>query len=166
MADVLSEAAALSHFSFFWGVLAESTQTKNQRTLHVFVPALTPTRNGDISDKGSIKTIDFFNVMTQEREVSEIHLTRTIEAEYLGFQSGEDVPDMYKGQQVLVINYARGDRWFWTPFERDDYLKTFEHTKIRCADIAMVHKVPELSQSRQTTMGMPNSTTGPYPPLF
>lgn len=140
MADILTDAAALSHFSFFWGVLAESTTHKNQRTLHVFVPALTPMRNGDISDKGSVTTVDFFNVLTQSREKTDIHLTRTIEAEYLGFQSGQDVPDMYKGQQVLVLNYARSDRWFWIPLDRDNYVKTFEHSRISCADIAMVHK--------------------------
>ena len=140
MADILSDSTALSHFSFFWGVLAESTTHKNQRTLHVYVPARTPLRNGDISDKGSVTTVDLFNVMTQSREKSDIHLTRTIEAEYLGFQSGQDVPDMYKGQQVLVINYARGDHWFWTPFDRDNYVKTFEHTRLSCADVAMVHK--------------------------
>lgn len=146
MADILTDAAALSHFSFFWGVLAESTQTKNQRTLHVYVPALTPLRNGDISDKGSITSVDLFNVMTQARDVTPIHLTRTIEAEYLGFQSGQDVPDMYKGQQVLVINYARGDHWFWTPFDRDNWIKTFEHTRLSCADIAQVHKIPDPSK--------------------
>lgn len=140
MADILSDSAALSHFSFFWGVLAESTTHKNQRTLHVYVPALTPLRNGDISDKGSITTVELFNVMSQSREKTDVHLSRTIEAEYLGFQSGQDVPDMYKGQQVLVINYARGDHWFWTPLDRDNYVKTFEHTRLSCADIAMVHK--------------------------
>lgn len=140
MADILSEAASLSHFSFFWGYLAESTITKNQRTLHVYVPALTPMRNGDVTEKGSTTTVDVFNVMTQSREISNVHLSRTIEAEYLGFQSGREVPDMYKGQQVLVINYARGDHWFWVPLDRDDYVKTFEHTRLRCADIGVIHK--------------------------
>lgn len=149
MSDILSDQTSLSHFSFYWGVLAESTTSKNQRTLHVYVPALTPMRNGDVSDKGSIQTVQMFNVVTQSREDMELHLARTIEAEYLGFATGQDVPDMYKGQQVLVMNYARGDNWFWMPFERDDYLKTFEHTRIHCADIALVHKVPELSQARQ-----------------
>lgn len=163
MADILTEATALNHFSFFWGVLAESTTKKNQRTLHVFVPALTPMRNGDISDKGSITTVDFFNVMTQSREKTDIHLTRTIEAEYLGFQSGQDVPDMYKGQQVLVINYARGDNWFWTPFDKDNYIKTFEHARISCADIAMVHKAQangdDIGESAEREKGLNDDNT-------
>ena len=163
MADILSDATALSHFSFFWGVLAESTTKKNQRTLHVFVPALTPMRNGDISDKGSTTTVELFNVMTQSREKTDIHLTRTIEAEYLGFASGQDVPDMYKGQQVLVINYASSDHWFWVPLDRDDYIKTFEHTRIHCADIAMVHKAQAygtgLGETEERATGLNDDNT-------
>ena len=140
MADILTSASELSNFSFYWGILAESTITKNQRFLHVYVPALTPMRNGDVTDKGSTVTVDFFNVMTQSREKVDVHMSRSILAEYLGFQSGKEVPDMYKGQQVIVINYARGDNWFWTPLDRDDYIKTFEHTRLRCGDIGVVHK--------------------------
>lgn len=163
MADILSDAAALSHFSFFWGVLAESTTQKNQRILHVYVPALTPMRNGDISDKGSVTTVDFFNVLTQSREKTDIHLSRTIEAEYLGFQSGQDIPDMYKGQQVLVLNYARGDRWFWIPVDRDNYIKTFEHARISCADVAMVHKAQAygngLGEEEERKVGLNDDNT-------
>lgn len=150
MSDILSDQTALSHFSYYWGVLAESTTKKNQRTLHVFVPALTPLRNGDVSDKGSVVTMDMFNIMTQSREKTDIHLSRTIEAEYFGFATGQDVPDMVKGQQVLVLNYARGDNWFWMPLERDDFLKTFEHFRVHCADIATVHKNVEQGATPET----------------
>ena len=50
---------------------------------------------------------------------------------------------MYKGQQVLVMNYARSDKWFWIPLDRDDYAKPFEHIKLRCADQAVVHKLDD-----------------------
>ena len=147
--NILEKVFAFSHIAFFWGVLAESTTNKNQRNLRVYVPSLTPLRNGDISDKGSTQSVTMFNVVTQSTETIDIHLSRTIYAEYLGFQSGREIPDMYKGQQVLVMNYAKSDKWFWIPIDRDDYIKTFEHTRLRCADIALVHKAGTTEQEER-----------------
>jgi len=142
MANILAEQYANSHIIWFWGILAESTISKGQREFHVYVPDLTPFRNGDVSEKGSTNSSDLFNVMTQSRESVDTHLSKTIVAEYLGFESSRQVPDMYKGQQVLVMTYGCTDRWFWIPLERDDYIKTFEHIRWSCADIAMIHKIP------------------------
>lgn len=140
MSNVIEDTSN-QHVSLYWGILAESTTSKNQRKLRVYVPALSPFRNGDISDKGSVEKVKLFNVVTQAEEEIEVHMSRTILTEYLGSQSGYDVPDMYKGQQVVVMNYANTDKWFWIPLERDDNIKTFEHIKLRCANEAHVHKV-------------------------
>lgn len=159
MNNVLDDAFLTSHIAFFWGYLAESTTSKNQRALRVYIPVLTPLRNGDISDKGSISTVELFNVVTQSIEKNDVHMSRTIYAEYLGFQSGRDVPDMYKGQQVLVMNYARSDQWFWIPIDRDDYIKTFEHTRLHCADIALVHKADVGDEQIEREQGLTDDNT-------
>jgi len=141
--NVLDSESAFSNISWYWGILAESTLTKGQREFQVYVPDLTPLRNGDVTNKGSMNNIELFNVMSQSWEKKEVHLSKTITAEYLGFESSREVPDMYKGQQVLVMTYGCNDRWFWIPLERDDYVKPFEHVKVRCADIALIHKLGE-----------------------
>lgn len=159
MSNVLEDSFSFQHISFFWGILAESTTHKNQRKLRVYVPVLTPMRNGDISDKGSIETITLFNVVTQAEETIDVHATRTILADYLGFQEDCDVPDMYKGQQVLVMNYHKSDKWFWIPMERDDYIKTFGHCRIRCADISAVHKMGTVDEEEERQVNLNDDNT-------
>ena len=152
MPNTLQEEFASSHIAWYWGFLAESTNTPGQRRFHVYVPDLTPFRNGDVNATGSIVENDLFNVMTQSREKVKTHMSQTVIAEYLGFESSREAPDMYKGQQVMLMTYGCGDKWFWLPLERDDYIKTFEHVKFRAADIALVHKTgedePDENQSR------------------
>ena len=131
------------NFAITWGIAAESTLEKNQRILHVYAPEITPLRNGDVPNKGSTTTAVLFDVMTQSYQTREFHVSKTIRAEYLGFTSSMDVPDIYKGQQLILFNYMHGDRWFWIPLERDDYIKTFEHIRISAADIARTHKPDE-----------------------
>lgn len=131
------------NFVITWGIAAESTMEKNQRKLHVYAPEITPLRNGDVPNKGSTTTAVLFDVMTQSYQTREFHVSKSIWAEYLGFTSSMDVPDIYKGQQLILFNYMHGDRWFWIPLERDDYIKTFEHIRISAADIARTHKPDE-----------------------
>ena len=50
MNNILQEAFKNAHIAFFWGVLAESTISRNQREFHVYIPELSPLRDGDISD--------------------------------------------------------------------------------------------------------------------
>ena len=136
--NILDKESTLSHIAWYWGFLAESSRTKGQREFKVYIPDLTPMRNGDVINKGSTTKSKLFNVVTQSWEENEAHMSQTVVCEYLGFESSREVPDMYKGQQVLVMNYGRDDRWFWIPLERDDYIKTFEHVLFRCADIAVI----------------------------
>ena len=141
--NILTRESSTSSISWYWGILAESTREKGQRFFHVYIPVISPFRNGDVVNKGSETTSSLFNVVTQSWETTTAHLSKTVFCEYLGFESSREVPDMYKGQQVLVMNYCGDDRWFWVPLERDDYIKTFEHVLFRCADIAIIHKSGE-----------------------
>ena len=141
--DILTSIYSASNFALLWGIAAETTMEKNQRYLHVYSPELTPARNGDVVNKGSTTTIKLFNVNTQSYEERQVHLSSTIYAEYLNLTTDEDVPDIHKGQQVFLFQYKKGDRWFWIPMERDDYIKTFAHHRIRVPDIAIIHKTGE-----------------------
>ena len=158
--NILSEEFSSSHVAWFWGILAESTREKGQRMLNVYIPDLTPMRNGDIFNKGSITKSTLFNVITQAWETREAHVSKTVLCEYLGFESSREVPDMYKGQQVLVMTYGCTDRWFWIPLERDDYVKPFEHVMFRCADKAIIHKTGEvLTEDEERLKGLTPDNT-------
>ena len=138
--DILTRIYETSSYALLWGIAAESTMEKNQQFLHVYVPELVPMRNGDVVNKGSETTCKLFNVNSQSWEEKKVHLSSTILAEFLWFSTDMDIPDIYKGQQVLVFQYKKGDRWFWIPLQRDDYIKTFAHSRIRVPDIAVIHK--------------------------
>ena len=160
MPNILDEEFSYSHIAWFWGVCAESTRDKGQRELEIYVPDITPLRNGDVKNKGSRTKSKLFNVITQAWEEYESHASKTIRAEYLGYESSREVPDMYKGQQVIVMNYGRADRWFWIPTERDDYVKSFEHVKFRCADIALIHKTGKvLPEDEERVKGLTDDNT-------
>ena len=160
MPNILDDEFNYSHIAWFWGICAESTRDKGQRELEIYIPDITPLRNGDVKNKGSRTKAKLFNVISQSWEEYESKASKTIRAEYLGYESSREVPDMYKGQQVLVMSYGRSDRWFWIPTERDDYVKSFEHVKFRCADIALIHKTGKvLPEDEERVKGLTDNNT-------
>jgi len=124
----------------FIGYLAESTGYRNQRTFHIYVPEYLPTLTGDITPETSTHTVEVTNVMTNQKESVNVQTATTITAEYLGVLTSRTVPTMYKNQQVLVLNFATDDRFFWLPLERDDYMRTFEQIRFSALDQAITNK--------------------------
>ena len=134
-------AAPMSdRWRLFIGYLAESTGYRNQRTFHIYLPEYLPTLTGDITPETATHTVEVTNVMTNQKESINIKTATTITAEYLGVLTSRTVPTMYKNQQVLVLNYASDDRFFWLPLERDDYLRTFEQIRFSASDQALTNK--------------------------
>ena len=124
----------------FVGYLAESTVYRNQRTFRIYVPESLPTLTGDITPEVATHTVKVTNVMTNKTEEADVDVATTITAEYLGVLTSRTVPTMYKNQQVLVINFANDDRFYWIPLERDDYLRTFEQIRFSALDQAITNK--------------------------
>lgn len=124
----------------FIGYLAESTGYRNQRTFHIYVPEYLPTLTGDITPETATHTVEVTNVMTNQKESVDVQTATTITAEYLGVLTSRTVPTMYKNQQVLVLNFATDDRFFWLPLERDDYMRTFEQIRFSALDQAITNK--------------------------
>ena len=129
-----------NRWQVYIGIITEPTTKKNQRWFHIFVPELLPIKTGDVTAEDASTTVKLQNVLTNKTEELNYNITSTIYADYFGLVSGFDVPTMYRGMQVLVLNYARGDKWYWVPLERDDSYKTFEHFRISCADEAITNK--------------------------
>lgn len=122
------------------GILTESTVVRNQRKFHVFVPEFLPTKSGNVDSNDLEMSVSLWNEFNKAQEEANVRITSTIVADYFGLTSGFDVPTMYRGMQVLVINYGNTDRWYWLPLERDDNLKTFAQQRFSCPDIAQTNK--------------------------
>ena len=123
------------------GIMVESTATKNQRWFNIFVPEFLPMKMGDVSNETGAFEVSLKNILTDKTEKSKIDVSATIYADYFGaILTSHDVPTMYRGMQVLVLNYASTDKWYWLPLERDDNYKTFEHVRVYCADEAKTNK--------------------------
>lgn len=131
------------HWSLYVGIMTESTSYRNQRKFNVYVSELAPFAEGDIQPELFENKVEIENVFTGQKEQSTVKTSKNVIADYFGVTSALDVPTMYKGQQVLVLNYGHNDRWYWLPLERDDHLKTFEHYRIHCNDQAVTNKVPD-----------------------
>lgn len=138
----MAQSLLANQWQLYVGILVESTAYKNQRWFHVFIPEFLPTKMGDVSAEDIPTTVSMFNQKTEKNEEINIDLTSTIYAEYFGFTTAMDVPDMYRGMQVLVMNRITTDKWYWVPLERDDSYKTFEHVRISCADECLTNKTP------------------------
>lgn len=125
-----------TRWQVYVGIITDTTTTKNQRHFYVFCPELLPYKTGDITTDCGIQRVSVVNEATGATETFNVGTTATLYAEYFGFTSSMSVPTMTRGMQVLVLNYGNSDKYYWIPLERDDYLKTFEHVRLSCRDIA------------------------------
>ena len=137
------------------GIMTESTQFRNQRWFSIYVPEFLPTHTGDVQPDFEEEDATIQNVWTGKPVAEEgkmqnqltpvsdggpVKVTKTVRADYWGWNPYEDVPTMYRDMQVLVINFANLDRWFWIPLERDRSYKTFEHIRFSASNIAVTNK--------------------------
>ena len=132
-----------NHWSLYIGVMTETTSYRNQRKFNIYVSELAPFAEGDIQPELFENKFELENVYTGQKEQGKVTVSKNIIADYFGLTSSLDVPTMYKGQQVLVLNYGHNDRWYWIPLERDDHLKTFERYRIHCNDVSKTNKKPD-----------------------
>lgn len=141
----------------YMGIMAESTTFKNQRWFSIYIPEFLPTHTGDVQPDFEEQDAKVQNVwpgkpvaeegkmqnqLTPVEDGGKVKVTKTIRADYWGWNPSEDVPTMYRDMQVLVINFANLDRWFWIPLERDRSYKTFEHIRFSANNIALTNKNP------------------------
>lgn len=130
-------------WDLYMGIMTETTSYRNQRKFNIYIAELAPFAEGDIQPELFENKVEIENVYTGKTEQGKVTVSKNVIADYFGTTSSLDVPTMYKGQQVLVLNYGHNDRWYWLPLERDDHLKTFEHYRIHCNDLSVTNKVPD-----------------------
>lgn len=114
-----------NNFKVFYGVAVEDRASQS-RQLKVFLREMTPFGGGDIADKTkneSFSTVDEKGNKTPGK----VSTTNCIVADYFGMSSNSAFPpDIVSGEQVLVLQYADEDKYYWMSAGRDDNLRKGE----------------------------------------
>jgi len=117
------------------GIARTAIENNNDRILEVYVPELLPFKTGIMkkNDKPEQKVI---TLMSPDNVpvIGKVQLTDTIQCEYMGLSTNNDVPDIHVGEQVVVLNVAGTEKFYWVPLGRDDNLRRVEHYRISIAD--------------------------------
>lgn len=123
-----------SKWKTFNGVAVTSVETPNQREIYVFCQELLPLIIGSPSEKPHKTTANVTNILGGSISTT-VDLSECIVASYLGLaETNRSVPDIHKGERVILYNWGDTDEWFWLPMYQDDNLRKREHWRLSCAD--------------------------------
>lgn len=84
---------------------------------------------------GEIKSVKDRKVLTNSDEISTtVDTTNDITAKYFDLNTNRRYPpDVRKNEQVLVVNYADSDQYYWVSSGRDDKLRQLERLNLSVA---------------------------------
>ncbi len=105
-----------------------------ERTIKVHLQELLPFVAGEVSP------VDAKNVVrADDGYAGQISTSNNIEAKYFdGFTNRRYPPDIRKNEQVLILNYADSDSYYWISLGRDDGLRKKERLNLSVADTPTV----------------------------
>lgn len=121
------------------GLVAEDRQLKS-RVIKVFVKEMTPYATGGLKDNTKEEA---FNLTGSDGEVisGKTSTTNCVTAEYLDFFSNRTFPpDVVKGEQVIIVQFADTDIYYWFSAGRDDQLRRGEILRFAISDDMTVVK--------------------------
>lgn len=133
-----------NNFKVFYGIAVEDRASKS-RKLKVYLRELTPFAGGDISDKTQNEqytTVDADGNKTP----GTVSTTNCVVADYFGLSTNSAFPpDIVAGEQVIVLQYADEDNYYWMAGGRDDNLRKGELARWAISDDMAASK--ELTES-------------------
>ena len=114
-----------NNFKVFYGIAVEDRASKS-RKLKVYLRELTPFSGGDIADK--TRNEKYSTTDDDGNTVSgTVSTTNCVVADYFGSDTNRAFPpDIVAGEQVIVLQYADEDNYYWMPGGRDDNLRKGE----------------------------------------
>lgn len=115
----------MGQFNLYWGIVAED-KVANSRIAKIYIKEFLPFFSGDLDDHDGTED---FKVTTEDGESEELSMTTSIHTpcEWFGFDSNRTFPpDLVKGEQVRVIQYADSEVYYWESSGRDDGLRRDE----------------------------------------
>lgn len=122
--------------SIHWGYAASEITKRNASKLYVNCPEFTPLASGELTDANNEHEVKIFNEATGMTYEKKVVSTTSIYAEYFGALVGStDVPDVCKDEQIILINFAGTDVFYWLPADRlqvDNVKRLVEHVRLSC----------------------------------
>lgn len=116
-------------WTLFLGTVVEDKKPF-ERTIKVHLQEALPFVAGEvkpIDTKGAVTSTDGYS--------GQVETTNNVEAKYFdGFTNRRYPPDIRKNEQVLVLNYADSDTYYWISAGRDDNLRKKERFNLSVAD--------------------------------
>ena len=110
--------------------------SRNMTQLEVVCPEFTPLITGVPTTDVSMQHVELMNLATGAKYTKKVGTTNVIVAEYWGSIINQDVPDVVQGEQVMLLNQAGMDTFYWYPIGRDLYKRINEHIRFSCANKA------------------------------
>lgn len=114
-----------NNFKVFYGLAVEDRASKS-RMIKVFLREMSPFAGGDIGDKTQNET---FSTVDEKgnKTPGKVSTTNCIVADYFGMNSNSAFPpDIVAGEQVIVLQYADEDKYYWMSAGRDDNMRKGE----------------------------------------
>lgn len=132
MSKISAQSQQGGKWTLYLGTVLEDKKPF-ERVVKVHLQELLPFTSGEvkpISDKKKVGSEDV---------TKSVETTNTTEAQYFdGFTNRRYPPDLRKNEQVIVINYADSDTYYWISAGRDDHLRKKERLNLSVADTPTV----------------------------
>lgn len=123
----------------FFGLVAED-RPLTSRLIKVFVKEMSPHATGALSDNTSSESFSLKG--SDGKAISgNVKTTSCVTAEYLDLIPNRSFPpDVVKGEQVILFQYANSDIYYWISAGRDDKLRRGEILRFGASDDMAVVK--------------------------
>jgi len=125
------------------------------RELEVMVPDFAPTAEGVVDNEYVPDTIDVdvTNTVIGGKSRASVTISETIKCTYFGGRSNISIPNIYRGEHVLVHNMGN-DVFYWEELGRDDAIRTTEHLVLHVANKHRPDTTDALTPATMYTISM------------
>ena len=129
----------MANVKMYFGLVAKDRELTS-RLIKVFVKEMSPYATGSLSDNTAEES---YSIKGADGKVSsgKVKTSNVITAEYFDLNTNRPFPpDVVKGEQVMVFQYANSDIYYWISMGRNDDLRRGELMRIAVSDDMAVTK--------------------------
>jgi hypothetical protein len=123
-----------SDWKTYMGIVAED-KVIDSNLLKVYIPEMLPHLTGSLSDNEGDETISYIDNDTQNTISSKVKTTNVITATFFNLITNRsDIPQLRKGEQVIIFQYADTDIYLWHPTGQKDHLRRLDTYRVSVSD--------------------------------
>jgi hypothetical protein len=116
------------------GIVAED-KVIDSNLLKVYIPEMLPHLTGSLSDDEGREIISYIDNDTKNIINSKVTTTNVITATFFNLITNRsDIPQLRKGEQVIIFQYADTDVYLWHPTGQKDKLRRLDTYRISVSD--------------------------------